>query len=215
MARGLTFLLSLMVLAAAVLGTRTVGSAAEDQAKQDLAAFKAYLEKERAGKKWQTGPTRLDSEELRQAYGKRRFYFVFSAPPIPPGAFSPQIQKQFQERAEDFRKNYLSLTVGFDEKGKIVPLLKAEDYNVGLMPIKTDDDARVAAAAILSLASSDAGIGGAGPGVVAASEVQVARTKDGWSCTAARRFRFQGTVAIDPAGKVFRVSKISTLPPPP
>ena len=47
------------------------------------------MEEFKPGKKWQTGPEFMDSEEIRKAFGKQRFYYVFSSPPMPPGAEAP------------------------------------------------------------------------------------------------------------------------------
>jgi hypothetical protein len=198
-----------------ILGSGVVVAAdkAEDdpQTKKDIAVFRAYLQKSHAGKKWQTGPARIDSAEIRAAYGDRRFYFVFTPPPQPPGAFSPLLQKQFQERVEDYRKNHISLTVGVDKQGTLTPLLKPEDCNVGLMKVQTDADAKTAAAAILLLNTSN----GVGPMPVGASDVTVTRTAKGWTCQVTKRNAFAGTVTFDPAGKCTAVTKQSLLPLPP
>jgi hypothetical protein len=199
-------------------GRLSIGGKDDDaaQAKADESAVREYLAKNHAGKKWQVGPKRLDSDEIRRAYGKRRFYYVFSAPPIPPGAFNKDLIMAYQKRVEEHRTQYIgSLTVGIDEQNNLLALHKPADFNAGLMPVKTDEDAQLAAAAVLSLFGSTAGVGGASPGVVAAKDVQVTRTKDGWSCSAAKKFAFQGSVTFDAKGQVMAVSKVSTLPPPP
>src|SRR5690349_2224992 len=82
--------------------------AGEDKAaptKQDLDAFRAYLEKEHPGKKWQRGPARLDSPALRAAYGDRRFSYVYSTPPLPPGANIGSVQEAHRRRVEEIRKH--------------------------------------------------------------------------------------------------------------
>src|SRR5262245_13242248 len=131
-------------------------------AKADLDAFRAYLAKQYEGKKWQTGPTRIDSPEIRQAYGKRRFYAVFSSPPLPPGAALKELIERYQRAMEDFRKNYVSVTAAVDDGGKVTPLRKPADYNDGLMKVASDEDAKVAAAAVLALHGADR----VGPGPV-------------------------------------------------
>ncbi len=178
-----------------------------ERTKEDLAAFKSYLEKKAAEKKWQTGPARIDSDEVRKSYEKRRFYYVFSAPPLPPGANTPEVQKAYQQRLEEFRKNYISLTVSIDDQGKIA----LADYNQGLMKIKTDEDAQTAAAAILSLHASER----VGPGPVAAKDVTVTKSEKGWSCRVVKRNAYQGSVTFDAAGKYTGVSKIYAGPLPP
>jgi hypothetical protein len=51
-------------------------------------AFRAYLQREYPAKKGQAGPSRLDCPAVRAAYPGQRFYFVYSGPPLPPGAYS-------------------------------------------------------------------------------------------------------------------------------
>ncbi len=90
-------LIAAFTLTAALLAGRDAvaqDKADAEQTKADLADFRAYLEKNHAGKKWQAGPARLDSPELRKAYEKRRLYYVFSAPPLPPGAALPDLIKR-------------------------------------------------------------------------------------------------------------------------
>jgi hypothetical protein len=181
------------------------------QTEADVSAFKDYLAKNHPGKKWQQGPARLDTPELARAYGKRRFYFVFSAPPLPPGAALPELIKRYQERMEEFRKHFMSLTVNVGEKDTIAPLKAPADYNRGLMAVKTDEDAQVAAAAILSLHGSDR----VGPGAVSAKEVTVTRSEKGLTCRVTRNNNFAGTVTFDANGRCTAVSKtfIGPLPP--
>ncbi len=48
----------------------------DKQTQADIAAVKAYLEKNKADKKWDVGPMRMDSPEIKAAYPQARFYFV-------------------------------------------------------------------------------------------------------------------------------------------
>jgi hypothetical protein len=181
------------------------------QTKADVTAFKAYLAKNHPKKKWQTGPSRLDSAEIRKAYGQRRFYFVFSSPPLPPGAANPEILRRYQEQVQEFQKTAISLAVAIEDKDKFTPLSKPADFNQGLMKVKTDADAKTAAAAILSLYGS----GRVSPGIVAAKEVSVTKNDMGWSCRVVKKLAFQGTVTFDAKGKCTGVSKVFTGPLPP
>src|SRR5262249_12235158 len=166
------------------LATRTAGQNAQDaQTRADFAKFQSYLEENKPGKKWQTGPARMDSEEIRKAFGKARFYYVFSSPPLPPGAPLPELLDEHEKRMEEYRRQFISLTMRIDEEGRITPLHEEEDYNLGMMRVTTDEDAKICAAAILSLYSSDDRVG---PGIVAAKEVVVTRTENGWSCSVHR-----------------------------
>jgi hypothetical protein len=181
------------------------------QTKMDLEALKDFLPKNYPKKKWQTGPTRLDTPELRQAYEKRRFYFVFSALPLPPGANIKSVQEAYQRRVLEFRATFISLTVSLDGQGKMVSLQKPDDYNAGLMKVASDEDAKVAAAAILTLASSDR----VSPGAVAAKDVVVKKNDKGWSCQASRKGAYHGSVTFDSDGKCTQVSKTYAGPFPP
>jgi hypothetical protein len=191
------------------LGLTVAARAADDEATRTLEAFQAYLKKQYPDKKWQVGPTRLDCPPVRAAYGQQRFYYVFSAPPLPPGANLPSLQEAYRRRVEEFRKDYISLTARVDEAGTVTPLTRAEDYNQGLMKVQSDDDARTAAAAILSLYGSDR----VGPGAVDPKGVSVTKGDKGWSCRVQTRF-YQGTVDFNADGKCLAVSKTYTGPLP-
>src|SRR5579872_4687837 len=178
--------------------------------KEGLAAFRAYLKKQYPDKKWQAGPSRLDSPALRAAYGGQRFYFVFSRPPLPPGANLGGVQDAYRRKVEEIRKNYVSLTARVDDRGQVVPLRKPKDYNGGLKKVASDNDARAASAAILSLYGS----GQISPGVVKVSEVRVTKSDKGWSYRVNRPRAFQGAVTFDPEGQCTGVSKVYTGPRP-
>ena len=186
---------------------------ADDEAartREGLDAFRAYLKKEYPDKKWQQGPSRLDSPALWAAYGGQRFYVVYSSPPLPPGANIKEVQEVYRRQVEDIRTNYLSLAVRVDDKGRVAPLLKPQDFNAGLMKVAGDEDARTAAAAILSLLGS----GQNGPAVVEANEVGVTKGDKGWSCRVDRKEAFEGTVTFDADGRCRGVSKVYTGPLP-
>jgi hypothetical protein len=200
---------TMRTLAAALVIVPALAARGADD--EGLAAFRAYLKGHYADKKWQTGPDRLDAPAVHAAYGKERFYFVFSAPPLPPGANIPEIQEGFRRQVVEFRKTYISLTARVDEDGKVVPLAKPDDFNDGLMKVASDDDARTAAAAVLSLWGEDR----VGPGAVDPKDVMVTKTDKGWSCMVQRRNAFQGMVTFDADGQCTAVSKTYTGPFPP
>jgi hypothetical protein len=180
------------------------------QSTNDLLVFKKHLGTAYPDKKWQTGPSRLDSRDVQTAYPGRRFYFVFSSPPLPPGAFSKQLQEDFRRRSEEFRKSFISVTVSIDGADALKELREANDFNQGLMKVKSDEDARTAAAAILSLYGS----GRVGPGPVAAKDLTGAASDKGWSWQVRTRF-FHGSVTLDANGQCTAVSKVYTGPLPP
>jgi len=120
------------------IATRTAGQNAQaEQTGADLTKFRNYLEEIKPGKKWQTGPALMDSEEIRKAYyGKLRFYYVFSSPPTPPGAPLPELLDEYEQKLEVYQKQFISLTIKIDEHGSITPLYEEEDYNLGMMRVR-------------------------------------------------------------------------------
>jgi hypothetical protein len=195
------------------IATHTGGKNAENQQTQiaaDLTRFRNYMEEVKPGKKWQSGPTSMDSEEIRRAYGKARFYSVYSSPPLPPGARLPELVEEYERNMAEYQKQFISLTIRIDERESMAPLYEAEDYNQGLMRVTTDDDARISAAAILSLYGYDR----VGPGIVTAKEVTVTRSENGWSCSVFRENAFRGAVVFDKDGKCVSMTKVYAGPLP-
>jgi hypothetical protein len=194
------------------IAMRTAGQNAQDeQIKADLAKFQSYIEENKPGKKWQTGPARMDSEEIRKAYEKLRFYYVFSSPPMPPGAPLQELLDEHDRRMKEYQEQFISLVIGIDEKGGITPFREEEDYNQGMMRVTTDEEAKICAAAILSMYSSDDRVG---PGIVSAKEVTVTRSENGWSCSVHRENAFQGEVIFDKDGKIVSATKTYAGPLP-
>jgi hypothetical protein len=192
--------------------TCTAGKNSQDeQARADLTKIQGYLEENKPGKKWQTGPARMDSEEIRKAFGDLRFYYVYSSPPAPPGADLQELHEEFKLKTEEYQKHFISLTVRIDAQGSITPLYGAEDYNPGMMRVTTDEYAKICAAAILSLYGSDR----VAPGVVSANEISVTRNENGWSCSMHRENAFRGEVVFDKDGKCVSMMKAyeGSLPP--
>jgi hypothetical protein len=195
------------------MATPTNSDNAQNQQAQtaaDLTRFRNYMEALKPGKKWQTGPTLMDSEEIRRAYGKARFYSVYSSPPMPPGAPLPELLEEYERKMDEYRKQFVSMTIRIDEVETMTSFYEAADYNQGLMRVTTDDDARICAAAILSLYGSDR----VGPEIVTAKEVTVTRTENGWSCGVVRENAFQGSVVFDRDGKVVSMKKVYIGPLP-
>jgi hypothetical protein len=200
----------LLVLSALLLLAAT--APAQDPSKDDLATFKQYLEKNHKGKKWGVGPARLDSKEIQKAYPDQRFYYVYTAQSLPPGAFLPELIERHRKAMDDYTKNYISVTVAISKDG-VRPLAnRAEDLAKGLIAVKSDDDAKAAASAVLSVCP-EAGLAVA-PGVMPIESVKVQKTDSSWTCTAQRQF-LQGTVTFDADGKLTRVQRQSMVPLPP
>jgi hypothetical protein len=195
------------------IAMRTDGKNAEYQQTQtaaDLTRIRDYMEENKPGKKWQSGPTPMDSAEIRMAFGKARFYSVYSSPPLPPGAPLPELLEQFERNMDVYQKQFISMTMRIDEQERMAPLYHAEDYNQGMMRVTNDAYARICAAAILSLHYSDR----VGPGIVFAREVTVTRSENGWSCSVVRDNAFRGEVVFDRDGKCVSMTKVYIGPLP-
>lgn len=195
------------------IATRTGGKNAENQQTQtaaDLTSFRNYMDVNKPGKKWQSGPTLMESEEISKAYGKARFYSVYSSPPLPPGAPLPELLEQYEKKLDEHKKQFVSLTIKIDEQDTMTSFSEGEDYNQGLMRVTNDEDARISAAAILSLYSSDH----AGPQIVTAKEITVTKSDNGWSCSVFRENAFRGAVVFDNDGKLVSVTKVYAGPLP-
>ncbi|HEX5081356.1 MAG TPA: hypothetical protein VFY40_04885 [Blastocatellia bacterium] len=192
------------------LGIVTGQNVQNPQIAADLTRFQNYMVQVKPGKKWQTGPMPMASEEISRAYGKARFYSVYSSPPMPPGAPLPELLEEYRQKMDEYQNQFVSMAFKIDEQETMAPLYEAVDYNQGLMRVTTDDDARISAAAILSLFSS----GRVGPGIVSAKEVTVTRSDEGWSCSVFRENSFQGQVVFDKEGKCVSVSKAYIGPMP-
>ena len=202
---------STLLVVAMILGAGT-GSlfAAAASSPADLAVFHDHLVKNQLATHWDGTPTRIESEEIRRAYGDRRFYFTFKAPPFPPGADWPDLRERYRREMEEYQKHSLRITVGIDSKQHADTFRTAQDFNLGLMPVKTDDDARIAAAAILSLIGNDQVC----PAVISAREVSVTRTQSGWTCLASRTRDFDGKVTLDLNGHCTSATKNLNFEPP-
>lgn len=201
-----TFLAGAIILG---VGTGALsGAAASSQA--DSAAFRDHLVRNQLTSHWDGEPTRIESEEIRRAYGDRRFYFTFKAAPLPPGAQLPKLIEKYNEAMQEYQKHSLRITVGIDNKQHADTFRTAQDFNVGLMAVKTDDDALIAAAAILSLIGDDR----VHPEAISAREVTVTRTATGWTCLASRPRGFDGKVIFDSNGHCIGATKVLNYSPP-
>lgn len=177
-------------------------------------AFQNYLTTNELEERW-TGdePLRqLDSPELRAAYGDRQFYFTFKAAPLPPGAPMPELIERHKREMAEYQKQSLRLTVGFDSAQRVAPFQKADDFNAGLMPVKSDADAKIAAAAILSLIGNEQ----VAPKAISANEVAVTATDSAWICSVQQKRGIDGKVVFDRSGKCVSASKrLNYVPPTP
>jgi hypothetical protein len=191
--------------------TNTAGKNAQnEQIRADVTRIRNYMEGVKPGKKWKSGPTPMDSAEIRRAYPNARLYSVYSSPPMPPGAPLPELLEAYKLKMDEYQKQFISLTMRIDAQETMTPFYEAEDYNQGLMRVTNDEDARISAAAILSLYGSDH----VGPGIVNAKEVTVTKTENGWSASVFRENAFRGEVVFDKDGKVVSMKKEYAGPMP-
>lgn len=204
---------STFLVVALILGSGTDSLfAATAASPADLSVFQDHLVRNQLATHWDGTPTRIESEEIRRAYGDRRFYFTFKAAPLPPGAQMPRLIESYKQAMQEYQKHSLRITVGIDSKQHAETFRTAEDFNLGLMPVKTDDDARIAAAAILSLMGDDQ----VHPGAISAREVSVTRTQSGWTCLVTRSRAFDGKVIFDSSGRCTSATKnLNYIPPMP
>lgn len=158
----------------------------ENRAAKDLEAFRAYLAKNHPGK-WERGPIAIESDEIRKAYGTLRFYAVvslFKIGGVPPPVLKLGEQDPLQKEMDES----ISEAVSIDEKGTVTPLgeggsrvgfgnvCKVQDqYRRGLMKVASKEDARIAASAFLSVFFFE-------ERRIAAADVKVSQSKDGWTC---------------------------------
>lgn len=170
-----------------------------------------YIRAQHLDDRWQSDPTPLDSAELRTTYPGLRFFFTFKPTPLPPGAPLPDALARYEQARDDFRRNSLRLTVAVDAAGKAWPMTTAADSNHGMQPVRTDAEAKVAAAAILSLMGDDH----VRPGAISAQDVVVVSGGDGWTCNVDQKPRgVRGQVKFDRDGKCIAVSKQLNYTPP-
>jgi hypothetical protein len=207
-----TLLIGALILGAGT-GAFSAGTASKTESSQgDMAAFHDHLVNNKLDIRWEGEPARLDSEEIRRAYRDRRFYFTFKARPVPPGAALPDLIAEYKQKMQEYRKHALRITVGIDNKGHAATFRTTQDFNLGLMAVKTDDDARIAAGAILSLIGNDQ----VSPGVISSREVTVERTNAGWTCLVSRAREFDGKVVFDPSGHcTSAIKNLNYIPPVP
>ena len=126
-----------------------------------MAAVKEYLAAQYQGKSWDQGPTRLRNGAIDRAYPDWRFYYVFSSQQPAP------------------RAGWISLVMRIGREGRVTEVSGAGSTNEGLMKIRGGADAKVAAAAVMSLS-----FGPFGPVSVSVENVQVAPQYGGWYCLA-------------------------------
>ncbi len=173
----------------------------------DIATFRNYLSTNYPEKKWQIGPARIDSEEIRAVYPNLRFFYVFSGS-APLSGVAP-IKTSFSNVARNAKPMRTDATciVAIDSQGNVTEMSKAGDFNTSLSPVLTPSDAQLAASAILSIYSGAF----APPGPVSKSTISVKRYRDFLNCQMTGAT--SGFVQFDSEGKCVGLTKIGPTPP--
>lgn len=188
----------------------TAAQTAEPMNSSDAAAFADYLQRHNLTPLWQGNPAAISSDEIRAAYPDVRFYYTYRRPPNPPGAITPELQQRYDQQLDEYRAHSLRLTIGIDWRGEVRPYREPDDFNIWLAPITTEQDARVAAAAILSLIVDE----NVAPGVIPAKEITVTATSAGWVAHVAQLRGVNGKVEFDQRGRCVAISKRLSYSPP-
>ena len=174
-------------------------------------AAQGFIAANRLDERWQGDPLRqLDSAELRAAYPRQEFYFTFKAPPLPPGAPMPELIEKHKAAMAEYKKHSLRMTMGVDAAQNVAAFQSAADFNHGLMPVKNENDAKIAAAAILSLIGND----DVYPEIVGADKITVTAGPSGWTCALKQARGFDGTVVFGVNGSVVSAAKTLNYVPP-
>lgn len=179
----------------------------------DARLFREALVEKGLADRWEGDPLTLSSQELYNAYPGVRFFYTFQPRPLPPGAPMPELLDRHKRAMQEYQKQSLRMTLGINDKGFANAYRTPADFNVGLRPVQSADQAKVAAAAILSLMDADH----IGPGAIPAEEVTVTKTDNGWSCRVEQPRGIKGLVTFDEAGRCTGASKTANysrpLPP--
>jgi hypothetical protein len=148
----------------------------------ELLVFKKWLSREHSGYSSDEGPARFRNATVAAAYPRRRFYYVLTYARGIPGPRNP-----------------LTLVAEIDDHGTVVPLSLSslETYRAGLRNVKTKEDARRAAAAVLILALGDPG---QRSWKIEESGFRIERRKGGWVCTYSHGFNYSSQVTFDKQG---------------
>lgn len=161
----------------------------------ELTVFRAWLDREHPGYGSDEGPARFKNATVEAAYPMVRLYYVLTyTRGIPP----------------PFAKS-LSLVAAVDSSW-VVPYeaRRPESYRRGLKKVTSDKEAKVAAAAVLILASCDPNERRA---KLAPDRFKVKKDSKGWLCTYAYDPNYSSWVRFDKKG-IFRETGGSAPPVP-
>ena len=164
------------------------------QQPDELQVFKKWLDREHPGYGSDDGPARFRNATVEAAYPGRRFYYVFTHARGSPGG----------------PRNPLSLVAEIDNRGAVTPLNLSSlaTYRAGLRTVKTKEDARRGAAAVLILALGDPGQRG---WKIEESGFRIERRKGSWVCSYSHGFNYVSRVTFDKQGTLTGIDP--RLPP--
>lgn len=154
----------------------------------ELQVFERWLSHEHPGYGSDEGPARFRNATVEAAYPGRRFYYVHTFARGSPGG----------------PRNPLSLVAAIDNHDAVMPLnLSAlPTYRTGLRAVKTKEDARRGAAAVLILALGD-------PGQrrwkIDESGFRIERSKGNWVCIYSHGFNYSSRVTFDKQGTLTEI----------
>ena len=137
-------------------------------ASADFAKITAYLAANYPT--YEVTPSQCKGDGIQTAFPGLRFYYVDTTYR---GGAMPE---------DRIVRNQLDLLMSIDGKGAIREWKLPSDYNSGLMKINSRVDTRIAASAILNLATKSS----SREFCVKPSEVSVSSDADGWLCTATK-----------------------------
>ena len=157
------------------------------QGTDELQLFKTWLGREHPGYSSDQGPARFRNPTVEAAYPGRRFYYVLT---YARGIGNPQ--------------SALSLVAQIDEHGAVMPLSLSSlaTYRAGLRKVRTKEDARRVAAAVLILALGD-------PGQrrwkFEEDRFTIERNKHGWVCMYSYGRTYLSRVTFDKQGTLTEI----------
>jgi hypothetical protein len=161
-----------------------------------LRHFRAWLDREHPGYGCDAGPAAFRNRTVEAAYPGQRFYYVLT--------FTRGIQPPF--------RNALSLVASVDDSGHVVPFSpgSAESHGRGLKRIASSKDAKLAAAAVLIVASCDPR---EARWPYAPDRFKVKKNSKGWRCTYSYDGAHSSWVVFDKKSRVLEIG--GSAPPVP
>ena len=178
---------------AAIFAVLAVTSVAAPPADPQLDAFKTWLDRAHPGYGCDLGPARFENKTVASAYPGLEFYYVLT--------YARGIRPPFE--------NAITLVAEVNDRGGVRPLRDLAAFRAGLIKASSAKNAKLAAAAVMSLASCGERRWSYAP------EAFVAKKKNGgWVCSYEHgSHMYVSQVAFDKRGSLCAIS--SGAPPVP